>query len=60
MGPAIADNENETFVKTRTVSTVSLDGGKKNLREPLISHCHEGTMGHFGGLNLGNGFRWIF
>ena len=24
------------------------DGGKKNLRELLIAHCHEGTMGHFG------------
>jgi hypothetical protein len=24
------------------------DGGKKNLRELLISHCHEGTMGHLG------------
>jgi hypothetical protein len=24
------------------------DGGKKNLRELLISHCHEGIMGHFG------------
>jgi RNase H-like domain found in reverse transcriptase/Integrase zinc binding domain/Chromo (CHRromatin Organisation MOdifier) domain len=36
------------------------DGGEKNLREMIISHFHDGTLGHFGAYKTAKGVRREF